>query len=214
MRPPVLPLGALFGFGVLIPLRHGFDFLDARMILAYAFIPMLFVASPVAFGIAYARQSYGRLLTWVAAATVFAWCVGMLFLSTALATLNIAARPAPVQLPPAKLLGVYAAFCFSTVWFIGASAAFLAIVFTPNWARQMLRFGFLFLLAFFYIGAGILPFSLRFELQQMNPAPLAMGSAGILIIAAAGLTWALRAAPPVNPPRTTSAPSTESSSPL
>src|SRR5689334_7700593 len=92
LRSPILPFGSLLGFGVIIPIRHGFDFLDARMILAYAFIPMLFVASPVAAGLEFARQTVERLYTWIAAATVFGWCVGFVFLGTAI-TLNFLAQP-------------------------------------------------------------------------------------------------------------------------
>lgn len=210
----MLPLGALFGFGVLIPLRHGFDFLDARMILAYAFIPMLFVASPVAFGLASARGSYRSLLTWIAAATCFGWCVGILFLSTGLATLNYVAQPAPLQLPPAKLLVTYAAFCLATVWFISASAAFLAILFSPKWAQQILRIGFLLVLSFFYVGPQALPASVQMDLSQANHQTMAWWFSVILLLAAAGLTWALRAAPPVRVQHIAAESSTQSSSPL
>ena len=212
----MLPLGALFGFGVMIPLRQGFDFLDARMILAYAFIPMLFVASPVAFGLASARTSYRSLLTWIAAATCFGWCIGLLFLSTGLATLNYAAQPAPMQLPPTKLFITYAAFCLSTVWFISTSAAFLAIVFTPKWARQILRLGFLFLLAFFYVGPRALPASMQMEFARADHQSMARCFTAILMLAATGITWALQAAPTLNggPPHTSAGLSSQSSNPL
>ena len=218
VRPPVLPLGSLLGFGVLIPLRHGFDFLDVRMILAYAFIPMLFVATPVAFGISQASTSYRRMLTWVGAATAFGWFIGLLFLSTALVTLNIAARPAPIQLPPLKLLTTYAMFCLSTVWFISAAAAYLAILFSPTAARHILRVGFLLLLAFFYIGPAALPLSIQMELMKLNHRSIAWWAAAILCLVAFGLTRALQGGvviPPFFNPRSTSAaPLSQSSSPL
>lgn len=208
----MLPLGSLFGFGVLIPLRHGFDFLDVRMVLAYAFIPMLFVASPVAFGISQAWTSYKRLLTWVGAATLFGWFIGLLFLTTALATLNIAARPAPLQIPPAKLLITYAAFCFSAVWFVSSMAAYLAILFSPTWARQILRVGFLLLLTLFYIGPTALPPRIQMELTQVNHQGLAWRAAALLSLFAFGITRALQAG--VIRQRTAAAPSSQSSSPL
>jgi hypothetical protein len=193
IRPPVLPFGSLFGFGVLIPLRHGFDFLDVRMVLAYAFIPMLFVASPVAFGISQAWTSYRRLLTWVGAATLFGWFIGLLFLTTALVTLNIAARPAPLQIPPAKLLITYAVFCLSAVWFVSSLAAYLAILFSPTWSRQILRIGFLLLLSLFYIGPAALPLSIQMELTGVNHQGLAWRAAMVLGLFAFGITRALQA---------------------
>ncbi len=212
VRPPVLPLGSLVGFGVLIPLRHGFDFLDVRMILAYAFIPMLFVATPVAFGISQAWTSYRRLLTWVGAATAFGWFIGLLFLSTALVTLNLAARPAPIQLPPANLLTTYAMFCLSTVWFICGAAAYLAILFSPTAARQILRVGFLLLLAFFYVGPAALPLSIQMELMNLNHQSIAWRAVAILCLAALGITLALRGGV-VTSRSTSAAPLSQSSSP-
>ena len=46
-RSPILTVGMLLAFGVMIPRKWGIDFLDLRLILAYAFIPMLFVAPAV-----------------------------------------------------------------------------------------------------------------------------------------------------------------------
>jgi hypothetical protein len=194
IRPPVLPLGSLIGFGVIIPIRHGFDFLDARMILAYAFIPMLFVASPVALGLPQVRGSVDRLYSWVAAATAFGWLVGLLFLATAIATLNYLAQPAPMQLPREGILPLFGVFCFSAVWFICASAAYLGFLFTPNTARQMLRLGFLLLLALFYIGPRTLAPRLEMELRITDPTDAAQWGAVVLALAAIGLTNALRAA--------------------
>lgn len=211
VRPPVLPLGSLFGFGVLIPLRHGFDFLDVRMVLAYAFIPMLFVATPVAFGISQAWTSYRRLLTWVGAATLFGWFIGLLFLTTALITLNAAARPAPLQLPPTKLLTTYAMFCFAAVWFVSSMAAYLAILFSPNWSRQILRVGFLLLLMLFYVGPAALPFSIRLELTKMNHAEMAWRAGALLGLFALGLTYALQGGVVSAPRSTAAAPSSQSS---
>jgi hypothetical protein len=213
IRPPVLPLGSLFGFGVLIPLRHGFDFLDAPMVLAYAFIPMLFVASPVAFGISRAWNTYRRLLTWVGAATLFGWCIGLLFLATALASLNVAARPAPIQLPSLRLVLTYAGFCFSAVWFVSSIAAYLAILFSPTWSRQILRVGFLVLLSCFYIGPAALPRPVQLELTQWNHLEMAWWGGAILSLAAAGLTWSLQAGV-VTSQRTAATPSSQSSNPL
>jgi hypothetical protein len=207
IRPPILPLGSLFGFGVIIPIRHGFDFLDARMILAYAFIPMLFVASPVAMGLQQVRGSVERLYSWVAAATVFGWFVGLLFLATAIATLNYMAQPAPFQLPRDGVLPLFAAFCFSAVWFICASAAYLGFLFSPTVARQLMRLGFLLLLILFYVGPRTLAPRLELELRVTDPKDAAAWSAVVLTLAAIGITNALRAAvkPPASP--TTSAPS-------
>ncbi len=194
VRPPILPVGAWIGFGILIPLRHGVDFLDARMILAYAFIPMLFVASPVALGIAYVRQSAAMLYAWISAATIFGWCVGFVFLTTALATINLVFRLMPLQLPESGVLPLFAVFSFCAVWFITSCAAFLAFLFTPNASRQVLRFGFLVLLLAFYLGPRVLPGELEFELGQIEPKEGVAWTAILLALAAAGLTNALRAA--------------------
>jgi hypothetical protein len=203
IRPPILPLGSLIGFGVIIPIRHGFDFLDARMILAYAFIPMLFVASPVALGLPHVRGSVERLYGWIAAATAFGWVIGMLFVATAIATLNYLAQPAPLQLPREGILPLFAVFCLCAVWFICASAAFLGFLFSPGTARQMMRLGFLVLLVLFYVGPRTLAPRLELELRITEPADAATWGAVLLALAAVGLTNALRAAVRLPPPLST-----------
>jgi hypothetical protein len=191
IRPAALPLGAWIGFGMLIPIRHGIDFLDVRMVLAYAFIPMLFVASPVAIGFAMARQSASRIFAWLSGSTLFGWCIGFVFLTTALATVNFVYRPPVLQLPQDGVLPLFAIFSAASVWFIVAASAFLSVLFSPGSARQAMRLGFLVLLLTFYAGPGALPSRWQYELGQFDPKSLAGYAAALLSLAAAGLTNAL-----------------------
>ncbi len=206
VRPPTLPLGAWLGFGILIPIRHGVDFLDARMILAYAFIPMLFVASPVAAGMTFARQSSAILSAWLSAAVAFGWCVGFIFLTTAIVTVNVVFRLSPIQWPEAGVLRLYSTFCLSAVWFVTVLSAYLAVLFTPNVARQIMRVGFLVLLVILYVGPRALPPQWQFELGQIEPRQGAAWTSWILALAAAGLSNALRFIVPTTPAPTAAPP--------
>ncbi len=204
VRPPILPFGSLIGFGILIPIRHGLDFLDVRMVLAYAFIPMLFIAAPVATGITFARQSLPYLYAWIAGATAYGWCIGFTFLTTGIATVNFLYHPTPLQLPEPGVLPLFAAFSFAAVWFISAASAFLAILFHPAASRTAMRLGFLILLLMFYVGPQSLPDTIQFELTQIDLRDGVMAAAAILCLAAAGMTNALRGAvtmpaPPASP---------------
>ena len=204
LKRPILPLGVLFGFGILIPYRNGFDFLDIRLIMAYAFIPMLFVAPGVTGALQHgseARSSARKLYAWVCATALYGWMAGMLLIIAALITVKSVYHPAMeagAVLPAQGALPVYAGFSFACVWFIASSSAFIALLFSPEAARSWLRGGFLLLLIFLYLGPGYMPSSWQSALGEVFTSEgfprAAWTVTAVVALAAIGLLSSLRAA--------------------
>jgi hypothetical protein len=198
-RAPVLNLGVLLAFGILLPRRYGYDFLDIRLILAYAFIPMLFVAPAVTSAMRVgqpARQSALELYANVAAIMLYGWTVGLVVMALGLATLNYVFRPPQVLLPAPGVLPAYLGFSFAAVAFVAALGAYIAILFSPKAALNTLRFGFVAVLAFFYIGVAWLPLAWQVSLAGAFTEEGFMRTALVasiaLLLFAAGLLGAMR----------------------
>ena len=199
-RAPVLTIGALVGFGILIPRRHGIDFFDVRMILSYAFIPMLFVAPAVTSLLSpesRIRQSARGLYAGVMATALYGWAIALLFLLAGLVTVNVVLSPVEWTFPPAGVLRAYAVFSGAAVLFVAAISAYVALLFSVRSARNLLRAGFLVLLLSFYAGIRILPLSwqvaLGAELTSDGYRRAAWMVSAILVLFSGGLLNALRA---------------------
>ncbi|HEY3742514.1 MAG TPA: hypothetical protein VGL53_21845 [Bryobacteraceae bacterium] len=159
-RSPILNLGVLLAFGFLLPKRYGFDFLDIRLILAYSFIPMLFVGPAVTLAMREgqpARQSVFELYMHVAAVILYGWMIGLAMMLMGLATINFVYHPPELLLPAPGVLPAYFAFSFAAVTFVATLAAYIALLFSPQAALNTLRLGFIVLLVFFYVGVAWLP---------------------------------------------------------
>ncbi len=198
-RSPVLSIGALLAFGVLLPRRYGLDFLDIRLILAYAFIPMLFVAPAVTSAMKAgqpARQSSVELYAHVAAFILYGWVIGLTVMALGLATVNFVYRPPEVLLPERGVLPAYLAFSLAAVAFVASLGAYIALLFSPRAALNTLRFGFVVLLVFFYGGAAWLPYSWQvwlagaFNMDGFMQTSLVASAA--LVLFAGGLLGAMR----------------------
>ena len=189
----------LLAFGVFIPQRWGFDFLDLRLVLAYAFIPMLFVAPAVTSAMREgqpARQSTVELFANVGAIMLYGWFVGLAVMALGLVTVNLVYRPPEVLLPAPGILPAYAFFSLAAVSFVAALGAYIALLFTPAAALNTLRVGFILLLVFCYVGVSWLPLSSQVALAGtftdqgfMRPALL---SSVFLLLFASGLMGAMR----------------------
>ena len=198
-KSPVLSVGMLVAFGIFIPRRWGIDFLDLRLILAYAFIPMLFVAPAVTSAMGEgkpARASTIELFSSVGAIVLYGWCVGLAVMALGLITVNMVYRPAETLLPASGVLPAYALFSLAAVSFVAALGAYVAVLFTPRAALNALRLGFLGLLGFCYLGVRWLPTSWQVALavsftDQGFMMPALIGSASLLLFAG-GLLWAMR----------------------
>ena len=157
---PVLSVGMLVAFGVLIPRKWGFDFFDIRLVLAYAFIPMLFVAPAMTSAMREgqpARQSTVDLFASMAAIVLYGWIIGLAVMALGLITVNVIYRPPELLLPSPGVLPAYVVFSFAAVLFVAALGAYIALLFSPQASLNTLRFGFLALLGVCYIGVSWLP---------------------------------------------------------
>jgi len=199
-RSPVLNIGALLAFGVLLPRKYGFDFLDIRLVLAYAFIPMLFVAPAVTSAMRPgqpARESPGELYAHVCAIVLYGWIIGLVVMAMGLATVNVIYHPPEVLLPSPGVLPAYVLFSFAAVGFVAALGAYIALLFSPRASLNTLRVGFLVLLLFFYGGTSFLPPSWQVSMATAFTTDGFMRSAllgsACLLVFAAGLLGAMRA---------------------
>lgn len=189
MRPPALLLGSMLGFGILIPHRLGLTFGDSRMLLAYAFLPMLFVAAPVALGIPRARESAQKLYTWLAAGVLLGVALWTLLVALALLTMTVVTYPVPPTYPSLANFLSHALLCAGSCWLSVSFSAYLAMLFTPDAARNAMRVLFLLVLVWMQFGPGLLPPRWRWYIGSVPMEVLAF--AGLLF--AAGLTRALHA---------------------
>lgn len=201
LRAPALGLGALIGFGVLIPHRHGYDFFDIRLVLAYAFVPMLFVAPAVTSLLApgsAARSSLESLYGAVVATALYGWCISFAVLGLALVTVNWGQPAGAWQFPALHVLGAYAGFSGVAVVFVAAISAYVTLLFSVGVARNVLRVGFLALLLGFYGGSRFLPLSWQVamgaDMTHDAYRRSAMLASLVLLLFTAGLLNALRAA--------------------
>ena len=198
-RSPILSVGMLFAFGIIIPRRWGFDFLDLRLILAYAFIPMLFVAPAVTSAMRVgmpARESTSELFANIAAIVFYGWFIGLAVMALGLITVNVAYHPPEILLPAPGVLPAYVIFSFAAVAFVAALGAYIALLFTPAAALNTLRIGFIALLLICYVGVSWMPVSWQVALagaftDQGFKLP-ALVSSFFLLLFASGLLGAMR----------------------
>ena len=113
-----------------------------------------------------------------------------------LMTVNVIYRPPEFLLPSPGVLPAYMLFSFAAVSFVAALGAYIALLFTPRASLNTLRFGFIGLLAFCYVGVSWMPLSWQVALSGaftdagfMRPALL--GSTCLLLFAG-GLLGAMR----------------------
>lgn len=200
-RAPILVAGALLGFGVLIPRRYGYDFFDIRLVLAYAFVPMLFVAPAVTGLMSASHHPAGRsrqgMYAAVIATAVYGWVIACVILAVALTTVNWQqAAFTDWVLPPTRVLLTYAGFSAAAVLFVAAASAYVTLLFSANTARNVLRVGFLGLLLAFYAGARFLPASWQFVLGSEFTAESYRRIAWVLtlsmVLFASGLLYAIK----------------------
>lgn len=200
-RVPILNLGSVAAFGILIPRRYGMDFLDVRLILAYAFIPMLFVAPVVTAAMregSEARQSSLNLYSALGAIITYGWLIGAVVMALSIATINYVYHPPELLLPDQGVLQAYAIFCLASVSAVAALGAYIALLFSPGVGLNVVRLGFFALLVFFYGGSGRLPVDWQIALAGAFSSDrffqTALIVSAILILFAIGMLQALRPA--------------------
>jgi hypothetical protein len=153
----------VIAFGILVPIYKGFGILDARIIAAYAFLALLFVA-PASAELA-ATEGKGApastVLGKIAIIVAWGWGMTVLILGTAIVTLNIAnpggTRRGGFIAPPAEFLAAVLVFSLSASIAIAMLGAVLARRFSAAAVKNILRTAFLFILLALAFGSRFLP---------------------------------------------------------
>ncbi len=157
-RQAVVILLVVIAFGILVPIYKGFGFLDPRIIAAYSFLALLFIAPASAELAATASGTPGRIAIIVA----WGWGLTVLILSTAIVTLNIANPGGPNRrggfiTPPTEFIASVLVFSLSASIAVAMLGATLARRFSAAAVKNILRTGFLAILLALAFGARFLP---------------------------------------------------------
>lgn len=150
----------LFGvgvLGVLLPWQLGFGFLDARVLLAYAMAPLLFVAPVVAESFSGERERNAVpadpgirrdvLLGKVAAGAIHGWGSALVIMAAAFVTVNARYGAESLLLPPgAVCLDLAFLALLAALLFASLAAAVAVRARDARSAKRSLRQGFLLLL--------------------------------------------------------------------
>src|SRR5258708_1472854 len=154
-RQALLILFTVLAFGILVPWYKGFTFLDPRMIAAYGWLAMLFVApaSAEAFAGASESESRGAILGRLALLIAFGWGVTVLVLLTGLATLNLAYWHGALITPPGELFLAVLLCSLTACAAVGTLSAVLARNLPAGTVKNILRFTFLAVLLAFAFSA-------------------------------------------------------------
>jgi hypothetical protein len=175
----LLYLMVLAAFGVLVPMRWGFEFLNPMVLAAYASMSALFVAPVAADSFFSIRELRGQpshnyralVLGRAIFIAAWGWLSAALVLATGLATLNIANRRGGVLLPPALFLASLALFSASASAFVTSLGAAVATgAKSAARAKRGLRTGFLLLLLLFLLTLRQAPEEWRYRLIQQLSA--------------------------------------------
>lgn len=195
----LINLAFLAGFGVLVPWRKGFSFLDPEIIVLYTCLAMLFVV-PAVSGLLAADDGkpapdavlFGR----VGSAVLYGWGMAVLALLLGLITVNVSNWHGEVLHPGWGVLSAAVLLGLAASIFVGDLGAFLSISFSPGAARMFFRLVFLLLLLGMVFRAYLLPESWQETLtRQMTTEGLTrwslIGSA-VLLVLSGGMVAALR----------------------
>jgi len=162
VKQALIILAVAIVFGILVPLYKGFGFLDARIIAAYGFLALLFVA-PASADLARTSSS-GAILTRLALIVAWGWGITLLIFASAIITLNLLNRGGGLLAPPGGLIAPPPVFLASVLVFslsgsiaIAALGAVLARRFSGSAAKNILRTVFLVILLGLAFGARVLP---------------------------------------------------------
>jgi len=154
-KQALIILFTVLAFGILVPWYKGFAFLDPRMLAAYGFLAVLFVAPASAESFAGERDlaSSRALLGRLVALIGFGWGITVLVLFTALATLNLSYWHGSIIAPPAQLFAGVLLCSLAATAAVGTLSAVLARTFSAGVVKTILRFAFLGILLAFAMSA-------------------------------------------------------------
>jgi len=159
VRQALVILAVVVAFGILVPVYKGFGFLDPRIIAAYGFLAMLFVA-PASAELA---ATHGKdataagILGRIAIIVAWGWGLTLLILATAVVTLNVMARRGGFLTPPPSFLVSVITFSLTAAIAVAALGALLARRFSAAQVKAILRTGFLVVLLALVFAPRLLP---------------------------------------------------------
>ncbi len=209
-RQALVILFVVIAFGILVPLYKGFGILDARIIAAYAFLALLFVAPASAELAATQGKSApaSTVLGRIAIIVAWGWGMTVLILGTAIVTLNIAnpggTRRGGFIAPPLEFLAAVLVFSLIASVAIAMLGAVLARRFSAAAIKNILRTAFLALLLALAFGSRFLPESVTLTvLDRFNTrralTHLAWESSAVCAVIAAVLLLVLWKIQPQGP---------------
>jgi hypothetical protein len=157
-KQALIILFTVLAFGILVPWYKGFTFLDPRMLAAYGFLAVLFVAPAAAESFAGVKdlESRGALLSRLIVLIGFGWGITVLVLATGLATINLSYWHGSLIAPPGQLFAAILVCSLTACAAVGTLSALLARTFSAGVVKTILRFSFLGLLLAF-AGSARLP---------------------------------------------------------
>jgi hypothetical protein len=166
-------------FGVFLPWQKGGDFLDSVILGAYACLGVVF-AAPVAAS-AFDEPTIGKALARVGLSVFYGELVAGILLLLSLTTVYFSRGGRIIVGPDLESLAECALFGLALSVAVSMAAVWLAVQFSPNTAKAVVRLTFVGLLAAFYLRSGWLPAA-------------ALRGAGIAVLASVVFFLALRAA--------------------
>jgi hypothetical protein len=140
-RQIVLVLAVIGAFGVLVPYYKGLDFLDPRLIVAYACLSAVIAASSVAdaFSGPEAGAAFGRMLRiWL-----YSWGLAVLLLAIALVTVNARSWHGHPLVPPTSFLMACECISAASSAMVVALGAVLTRRFSARTTKTVFRTTFL-----------------------------------------------------------------------
>ena len=184
---------ALAALGIVLPWYLRFEFLDAMILLAYAFLPALLVGPVVAESFAGDREraqipatlEERRQLFYakVAAGALYGWISALLALVVGLATVNFSLKS--WILPPTLLAMDLALMSLAVSLFsAGISAAISVKARSAKYAKRTLRQGFLLLLVLVVYYSRFMPLEWKRRVTVPGASP---GFTGFIVVASVAL---------------------------
>jgi hypothetical protein len=135
-RQLLLILAIVGAFGVLVPIYKGYDFLDRRLIVAYACLSAV-IAAPMATD-TFAQQAEDNPLSSLLRAWLYSWAFATGLLAIALFTVNVANWRGRVILPGTSFLVAAECLCLT----VAAAVVWLGALLAGRYSATNVRAGF------------------------------------------------------------------------
>jgi hypothetical protein len=194
-RSLMVNLAVIAAFGIFVPWSRGLDFFDSIVIFSYSAIALLFAASTITDLV---RRQSDSVVSLIGTATLYAWLTLLIIYALGIATVNLTYRAPQLLHPNWKLFGGVLLFSLTGSLFLAAFGALLSILFSPAWARTVVRALFAVVLVGIYFQRQVIPpdWQDAFDrfLTTAGLTRIAFWGAGMFAVLAAGLILALRSA--------------------